>query len=323
MESIVSCTLQKCLPRPTSRFSFSHSNRFDSNKFRGFTENGIVFSLRPQILLAKDISCVLSCGLATASVRPAWCPPHAQHGPCFRFRSSGWHCPHGLGTLFVIPSADWDKPSRASRANGESQSVYEQCSPDQRTHQFGVGLPGTKIVKYWGQGFNIPKHNLKPRKICTATNSTVVNYQISFQMVQICGMLFPNTVTRTHFLCAYRNTQPHWGELDRHLIAWPNKGKEWQQKLYTPGTQKNRFTGQRKDQNSIATTCSSVSHFFRLPRPAFDRVGKNGTHAASIWSVGWLGKLNLKNAVTICYAPQNWMPKHQKNVHIGQKDNLL
>ena len=165
-------------------------------------------------------------------------------------------------SLWFLPQVEMNQAEQAEHWDGEFQNVCEQCSPDQKTHQFGVGLPRTQTIKY----------------------------QMSFpDGANRCRMFFPNCNKHTK-LCAYWNTQPHWGELDRHLIAWPDKGKHSQRKHYTPEKEKIiRSLVKEMTKIQVQQHVSVSRNLYTLPRPALDPVGRNGTHAASIWFVGCLG----------------------------------
>ena len=145
-------------------------------------------------------------------------------------------------------------------------------------------------------------------------------------MAQICAeCFFPNCNKHTKF-CAYWNTQPHWGELDRHLIAWPDKGKHSQRKHYTPEKEKKQDHWSRKwpkfKCNNMFQCVATFTHCPDLHSILWEDMERTQHLYDSL--VVWAGKLNLKNAVNICYAPQNWTPKHRrKKLFISVKKNHL
>ena len=78
----------------TSRFSFSHSNRFDSTKLRSFTENGVVFSATTNPSCQRHIMCVFmraSHSQCTSRLMSASCPARAMFPiPIVRLTLPSW-----------------------------------------------------------------------------------------------------------------------------------------------------------------------------------------------------------------------------------------
>lgn len=264
-------------PCPTSKFSFSHSSRFDSTKLRSFTENGVVFSSTTNPSCQQHIMCVFmraSHSQCTSRLMSASCPARAMFPiPIVRLTLPSWSRHTLCGSFRRLR---WTKQNKQNIEMKNFKRYVNSAVLTKRLTSSELAFQERKLS------------NIEAKDSKTAQT---IKYQMSFpDAANRCRMSFPNCNKHTKF-CAYWNTQPHWGELDRHLIAWPDKGKHSQRKHYTPEKKKiasslvKEMTEIQWEQHVLV--CRNL---YRLPRPALDPVGRNGTHAASIWFVGCLGR---------------------------------